>query len=91
MLRLSLGQRHSLDRLRAVLNGQGLLELLCPSVADMNLENTEGGRFASGASDLAAVALPAEAPRLGSGTSPRVDLWLAMPWNGRSVLERSST
>ena len=41
-----------------------------PSIAGMNLENTRGGRFASGSSDLAAVALPAEAPHLGSGTSP---------------------
>ena len=30
------------------------------------------------------MALPAEAAHLGSGTSPQVDLWLAMLWAGRS-------
>jgi len=59
-----------LDHLCASLNDLGLLKLPYPLVAGMNLENTEGGRFTSGASDLAMVALPTEAPHLGSRTSP---------------------
>ena len=60
--------------MRATLNGQGLLELPYPLVAGTNIENTGGGRFASGTSNLAAVALSAEAPHLGSRTLSQVDL-----------------
>ena len=73
-----------MDRLRAALNGRGFLELPYPPVAGTNLENTGGGRFASGTSILATVTLLSEASRLGLGTSPREDLWLATPWASRS-------
>ena len=70
--------------MRAALNGRDFLELPCPLVAGTNLENTRGGRFTSGASVLAVVALLDEASRLGPRTSPRADLWPVAPWASQS-------